>query len=164
MVEPSTDPPLAPGARSAMPAVVRRIAVLLPLLVAACLALAGCGKFFEVFVSDSATRLAYQIRDEATALRRSGETTRTFVHRPKAWPDGLTGDYRIEFIGPPEQTDGRRGLMTSRSYDGALYSGTTYHLNYVRVVPPLKVAHRKGEPTHVTLELRDGTVFVTDLK
>lgn len=138
-------------------------AALLPLLALALL-LSGCGKFFEVFVSDSATRFAYQLRDEAARLRRSGQATRTYAHRPAAWPDGLTGDYRIEFIGPEEQTDGRRGLMTAKSLDGPLWSGTTYHLNYVRVPKPIKVAHRKGEPTIVTLELRDGTVYVTELK
>jgi len=142
---------------------MRRAVLLLPLLVAASL-LAGCGKFFEVFVSDSATRLAYQIRDEAAALRRSGEKTRTFEHRPKAWPDGPDGDYRIEFVGPPEMSDGRRALMTAKSHDGPLWSSTTYHLNYVRVPLPWKAAHRKGEPTLVTLELREGTVFVTALK
>lgn len=124
----------------------------------------GCMWLFENLVSDSATRFAYQLRDEAAALRRSGERTRTFVHWPKAWPDGLTGDYRIEFVGSAEQTDGRRGLMTAKSYDGPLWSGTTYHLNYVRVPRPLKVSHRKGEPTVVTLELREGVVLVTDLR
>jgi hypothetical protein len=140
-----------------------RRAVLLALLTSACL-LTGCTKLFETFVSDSATRLAYQIRDEAAALRRSGAKTSTFEHRPKAWPDGPAGDYRIEFVGPPEQADGRRGLMTAKSYDGPLWSRTTYHLNYVRVPLPLKVAHRKGEPTLVTLELRDGTIYLTALK
>lgn len=126
--------------------------------------LAGCEQAFERIVSDSATRFAYQLRDEAAALRTSGETTRTFVHAPARWPDGLTGDYRIEFSGPPEQEDGRRGLFTAKSYDGPLWSRTTYHLNYVRVPKPLKVAHRKGEPTVVTLELRDGVVLVTALQ
>ncbi|HEX2861798.1 MAG TPA: hypothetical protein VHN79_09160 [Lacunisphaera sp.] len=140
-----------------------RYAALLSLLFAAGL-LSGCTKFFEVFVSDSATRLAYQIRDEAAALRRSGEKSRTFSHRPKAWPDGPPGDYRIEFVGPPEPTEGRRPLMTAKSYDGPLWSSTTYHLNYVRVPQALKAAHRKGEPTLVTLELRDdGVVWVTAL-
>ncbi len=140
-----------------------RPTVLLTLLLAASL-LGGCTRLFEALVSDSATRLAYQIRDEAAALHRSGEKTRTFAHYPRAWPDGPSGDYRIEFTGPPDQADGRRGLMTAKSYDGPLWSGTTYHLNYVRVPQPLKAAHRKGEPTLVTLELRDGTVLVTDLR
>jgi hypothetical protein len=104
------------------------------------------------------------LRDEAEALRRSGGKTRTFKHVPKPWPDGISADYRIEFVGPPEVTDGRRGLMTADSHQGPLRSRTTYHLNYVRVPQALKVAHRKGEPTFVTLELRDGTVYVTELK
>ncbi len=141
---------------------MRRV-ILLPLL-AATLLLGGCAKIFERVVSDSATRLAFQLRDEAAALRRSGKKSRTFEHRPKAWPDGPDGDYRIEFVGPQEPTDGRRALMTAKSYDGPLWSSTTYHLNYVRVPLPLKAAHRKGEPTLVTLELRDGTVLVTALK
>ncbi|HRG54980.1 MAG TPA: hypothetical protein PLG56_02995 [Lacunisphaera sp.] len=138
-------------------------ALLLPLL-AATLLLGGCTKIFERVVSDGATRFAFQLRDEAAALRRSGAKTRTYEHRPQAWPDGPDGDYRIEFVGPPESNDGRRALMTAKSYDGPLWSSTTYHLNFVRVPLPLKAAHRKGEPTRVTLELRDGTVLVTALK
>lgn len=140
-----------------------RRAALLPLLAAVMLC-TGCTWLFERIVSDSATRFAYELRDEAAALRRSGQTVRTYRHYPRAWPDGLPGDYRIEFTGPAEQPDGRRGLMTARSYDGPLWSGTTYHLNFVRVPRALKVAHRKGEPTIVTLELRDGIVYVTDLQ
>jgi hypothetical protein len=126
--------------------------------------LAGCEKLFEVVVSDSATRFAYQLRDEAAALRASGTKSRTFTHVPATWPDGLSGDYRIEFVGPAELTDGRRGLMTAKSYDGPLWSSTNHHLNFVRIPLPLKVAHRKGEPTIVTLELRDGVVHVTALR
>jgi hypothetical protein len=145
-----------------MLSVMRRI--ILPPLLAAALLLSGCGWIFETFVSDSATRFAFQLRDEAAALRKSGQTSRTFAHHPVAWPDGLTGDYRIEFVGPEEPNDGRRGLMTAKSYDGPLWSSTTYHLNYVRVPKPLKAAHRKGEPTVVTLELKEGVVLVTALK
>ncbi len=142
----------------------RRFFLPLLTLLAAVFLLAGCEKIFDRFVSDSATRLASQIRDEAAALRKSGLTRATFIHQPKTWPDGLTGDYRVEFVGPPGPTDGRRGLMTAKSYDGPLWSSTTYHLNFVRVPKPLVVAHRKGEPTLVTLEFRDGVVYVTELK
>ncbi len=137
------------------------------LLAAACLGLmllySGCTWLLDTFVSDSATRLSFQIRDEAYALRHSGAKTRTFTHVPRAWPDGLTGDYRVEFPGT-DVADGQRPLMTAKSYDGPLWSSTTYHLNFVRVPQPLKVAHRKGEPTLVTLELRGDTVYVTALK
>jgi hypothetical protein len=135
--------------------------ILLPLL-AVLLLLAGCGKFLDF--TDSATRLADQIRDEAAALRQSGATTRTFAHRPAAEPDGLPGDYRIEFVSSAPPGDGRRALGTAKSLDGPLHSMTTYHLNFVQVPQNLSVRHHQGEPTLVTLELRDGQVCVTELK
>lgn len=135
---------------------------LLPLL-ASILLLSGCG-IIEQLVSDSATRLAYQIRDEAAALRRSGEVTRTFTHQPKAWPDGLAGDYRIEIVSTPLSPPEKRSILTAKTYDGPTYSGTSYHLNYVTVPANVVVRHRKGEPTLVTLELRDGQVCLTALK
>jgi hypothetical protein len=141
---------------------MRRV-VMLPLL-AAVLLLSGCEKAFERIVSDSATRFAFQLRDEAAALRASGQSSRTFEHRPKSWPDGPDNGYRIEFTGPDDQADGRRGLMTAKSQDGPLYSRTTYHLHYVRIPKALRVSHRQGEPTIVTLELKDGVVYVTELK
>jgi hypothetical protein len=36
----------------------------------------------ETLLSDAATRLAYQIRDEAASLKRSGQSNRTFEHAP----------------------------------------------------------------------------------
>jgi len=66
-------------------------------LIGACalvVTLGGC----ERFVSDAATRLAYQIRDQAGALRQSGEPARTFAHHPLSWPEGVDGDYRIELV------------------------------------------------------------------
>jgi hypothetical protein len=121
---------------------------------------AGC----ERLVSDSATRLAYQIRDEAKKLRRSGQTSLTFEHRPVAWPDGLTGDYRIAIISTPTSPAEKRSIFTAKSYDGRFWSSTSYHLNYVQVPKDLMVAHRKGEPTTITLELRDGIVLVVDMR
>lgn len=134
------------------------------LLGALMLPLTGCS-VLERIVSDSATRLAYEVRDEAQELRRSGETKRTFVHQPKEWPDGLAGDYRIEIrstptpLNPPE----KRSIMTANSLDGHTRSGTSYHLNYVVVPQDLVVRHRKGEPTLVTLEMRDGKVALIAL-
>jgi hypothetical protein len=131
-----------------------------PILIAATVSLTGC----ERFVSDSATRLAYQIRDEARELRSSGATTRTFTHTPATWPDGLDGDYRIEIRSTPLDAPHRRSILTADSLDGPTRSGTTYHLNYVEVPENLVVRHRKGEPTLVTLELRDGEVLLTALQ
>jgi hypothetical protein len=120
----------------------------------------GC----ERLVSDSATRLAFQLRDEAAALRASGAPTRTALHRPAAWPDGIEGDYRVEIISSAPPGDGRRGIFVAKSFDGPLWSRTTYHLNYVQVPQNLVAAKRKGEPLAITLELRDGKVLVTALK
>lgn len=129
-------------------------------LVTIALLAVGC----ERFVSDSATRIAYQLRDEAEALRRSGTTTRTFEHRPLAWPDGIEGDYRIEFVSSAPPGDGRRGILVAKTFSGPTRSGTTYHLNYVQVPQNLIVAHRRGEPAIFTLELRDGKVLLTGLR
>ena len=46
----------------------------------------------EQLTSDAATRLAFQIRNESLLLKLSGHSTRTFVHRPWSWPDGVSGD------------------------------------------------------------------------
>lgn len=134
------------------------------LLLAGVLGFAGFERIFERIVSDSATRLAYQIRDQALLLKLSGKSPRTFEHHPAAWPDGPDRDYRIEIISSATAGDGRRAIFTAKSYDGPLHSSTTYHLNYVQVPQNLKAAHRKGEPTLVTLELRDGLVYLTKLQ
>jgi len=44
------------------------------------------------------------------------------------------------------------------------FYATSYHLNYVVVPQDLVVSHRRGEPTLVTLEMKDGTVHLTRLQ
>ena len=61
---------------------MRRFVLILCLAVG----LAGCD-----FMTDAATRIAYDLEREAAALRRSGEATRTFTHKPKASPEGRAG-------------------------------------------------------------------------
>lgn len=134
-----------------------------PLTVAALVAAGGLltivaagPRLFEWLVSDAATRLAYQIRDEAAALRASGETRRVFTHHPRAWPEGVSGDYRIEIRETPTSPrPGHRSIGVARSFDGPTWYATSYHLNYVEVPQDLSAAHRRGEPTRVTLE-REG--------
>ena len=120
---------------------------------------------FETFISDAATRLAYQIRDEAAALRRSGRITRTFEHRPKSWPEGIGGDYRIEITETKTAPrPGHRSIGVALSLTSPTWYATSYHLNFVVVPKDLIVSHRKGEPTVGTLELKDGQVLLTELK
>ncbi len=118
----------------------------------------------ENFFSDAATRLAYQIRDEAGALIRSGASSRSFKHFPRSWPEGMTGDYRVEITetktGP---ASGHRSIGLAPAIGSVRYS-TSYHLNFVEVPRDLVVTHRKGEPTTVTLEKKDGKVLLTGLQ
>jgi hypothetical protein len=119
----------------------------------------------EIFLSDAATRLAYQIRDEAQELRRSGQVTRTFEHRPMAWPEGISGDYRIEITETrAAPRPGHRSIGVARNLTESTWYATSYHLNFVEVPRDLVISHKKGEPALVTLELRDGKVLLTELK
>jgi hypothetical protein len=120
---------------------------------------------FETFISDAATRLAYQIRDEAASLRSSGATTRTFEHRPKTWPEGINGDYRIEITETKTSPHpDHRSIGVARNLTGQTWYSTSYHLNFVVVPKDLVVSHRKGEPTIVTLEMKEGQVLLTGLR
>ena len=140
------------------------VAFIALMLVAGAGALVGRNSFEAVF-SDAATRLAFQIRDEAVALKRSGQTVRTFEHRPWGWPLGVTADYRVELTeGWKPPRPGHRSIGVARNLTEPTFYATSYHLNYVDVPNDLKASHRKGEATLVTLVLRDGKVLLTDLK
>jgi hypothetical protein len=120
---------------------------------------------FERFISDAATRFAYQIRDEAAALRRSGESMRTFAHVPREWPEGVTGDYRIEITETrTSPRPGHRSIGVVMDWKKPTWYTTSYHLNFVEVPKDLTVFHRKGEATLVTLELKGGKVLLTGLR
>jgi hypothetical protein len=134
-------------------------------LVGLALALIAVYWGFESLVSDAATRLAYQIRNQALSMRASGETRRTFVHSPRSWPEGVDGAYRIEI--KSTRTDpypGHRSIGVARNLNEPPGYWTSYHLNYVEVPEDVEVAHQKGEPTLVTLEMRDGRIVLTALK
>jgi hypothetical protein len=143
----------------------RSLGILIALAALGAVFLLGGPFVVETFVSDAATRLAYQIRDEAAALRKSGEATRTFQHRPRSWPEGISGDYRIEITetrtspGP-----GHRSIGVARSLTAPTWYATSYHLNFVEVPKDVAVAHRRGEATTVTLRLENGKVLLSGLE
>ncbi|MGH9894968.1 MAG: hypothetical protein ACREA0_23900 [bacterium] len=119
----------------------------------------------ETFVSDAATRLAFDLRDEAAALRRSGQSVRTFEHRPKTWPEGISGAYRIEITETrTSPRPGHRSIGVARNLTERTWYSTSYHLNFLEVPKDLVVSHQKDEATIVTLELKDGKVLLTELK
>ncbi|MFN0244702.1 MAG: hypothetical protein ACKVWV_17585 [Planctomycetota bacterium] len=120
----------------------------------------GCGDL----LTDAATRLSRQICEEAEALRRSGQTRRTFEHRPKSMPEGIAGDYRIEFVGSVPDVRGDRLLLVGETYDGPLRYSTTSHSRGVLVERDFRAPHRKGEATLVTLERRGHEVWIIDVR
>ena len=140
---------------------MRRMLLIVGLAVFGMLAFTTCGFLF----TDAATRLGYQMQSEAFALKRSGQTTRTFVHKPRAWPEGVKGDYRIELVSyPSDPKPDHRSIGVARNLTERTWYATSYHLRYVKVPRDLTVTHRAGEPTVVTLELRDGDVHVVKLE
>lgn len=120
---------------------------------------------FERLVSDAATRLAYQIRNEALWMRAAGETIRVFTYSPTGWPDGVAGAYRIEITeGNNAPRPGHRSIGVARNLTERTWYATSYHLNYVEVPADLEVRHQAGEATVVTLEARDGKILLTRLE
>jgi len=119
----------------------------------------------EQLTSDAATRLAFQIRNESLGLKFSGQSTRTFAHRPWSWPDGVSGDYRIDIKeGPRPGYPGQRSIGVARNWTETSWYHTSYHMNFVQVPEDLSLSHRKGEITMVTLENRDGQILLTRLE
>lgn len=120
---------------------------------------------FERLVSDAATRLAYQIRNQTILMKVSGDTRRTFAYDPGSWPDGVNGAYRIEI--KSLKTDPRprhRSIGVARNLTERPWYWTSYHLNYVDVPEDVEIAHQAGEVTLVTLERKDGRIQLTALK
>lgn len=130
------------------------------LLVAAVCVWPGCGNL----LTDAATRFSRQLCEEAEALRSSGETRRIFAHHPLKRPEGIAGDYRIEFVGSVPDVRGDRLLLVGETYDGPLRYHTTSHSRCVCVGRDFRVPHRKGEATFVTLERRGHEVWLTDMR
>lgn len=135
-------------------------------LLAALPVLAVVGLYtLEFLTSDAATRLAFQIRNQSFLLRMLGQSTRTFTHSPVSWPNGVSSDYRIEIKeGRDPFYPGQRFIGVARNFTEPTWYTTTYHMNFVKVPSDLKVSHHKGEPTRVTLEMKDGTVSLTKLE
>jgi len=105
--------------------------------------LAGCD-----FMTDAATRIAYDLEREAAALRRSGEATRTFTHKPKASPEGITGPYTVRL---------GRALSISKYH-------TSYHSNFVEVPKMLVVRKGDGEAFQIVLTRVGDSIQVTELR
>jgi hypothetical protein len=111
------------------------------------LALVACGPACEMLISDSATRIAYAVRDGAARLRRSRSETLVLSVDWRSWPDGCPDGYQVDWRADDDRYPGLGvACATSRrSY------GTTYYRNFVKVPAHLQAAHEKGEPTTIAL-------------
>jgi len=114
----------------------------------------GCGDF----LTDGATRLAYEL--EATANKVSATGRTTLEHRPKATPDGCAGAYKL-------QLSANAGMVIwCKDAAGKTVSShiTTYHLRFVDVPQTWIVDKAAGTPTFIDLERSGGKVVVTAVR
>jgi hypothetical protein len=118
------------------------------------LSLAGC--------TDAATRLAYDLEREAEALRRSGEATRTFTHKPQSSPEGVVGAYTVILKAGPVALGS--GFLTFSKGPQQQWYRTTYHMRFVEVPRDLKIRKAEGESLIVVLMRNGNTVQVTELR
>ena len=107
-------------------------------------------------LTDGATRLAFDLEANSSALRRSGSDARSFTHQPVRWPDGVTGDYEVVLQESLHHPGAGGSLLVgdlgSRNYSNWGYNwSTTYHLHFVRVPKPLSIRKAKGELVTVDL-------------
>ena len=119
--------------------------------------LALSGAACETLISDSATRVAYAVRDGAARLARSPSDTLVLSVAWRSWPDGCPDGYRVQWYADTDQFPGLSVICTTgrRSYS------TTHYRNFVKVPRSLQVTKEKGEPVAIALrKLADGTIEV----
>ena len=119
-------------------------------ILAAALVVSGCS-----FMTDAATRLAYDIVRNAHTLKSSADMDRTFVHHPASSPSGCSGTYQVTF-----DSSGGLSISCDKSYPQVSYS-TTYHRNAVTVPAQLSIRKNAGEPLNVTLHKQGDAIVLT---
>jgi hypothetical protein len=113
------------------------------------LGLAACSDF----MTDSATRAAYDLEKAADTLQRSSASTYTLVHRPKASPEGCSHGYSVQLSRQSSL------VVWCKSADGATNVAshtTTYHLRYVDVPEQINLEKHAGEPLTIELQQTSG--------
>lgn len=108
------------------------------------------------FLTDAATRAAYEIEAATDEMRLKGLTSYEFTHVPKAKPEGV--------VGPWELTIQETGRQPGQ---GALCLGryaTSYHNRFVRVPRTLRVAKQAGEGCVIVLRRNGEAIEVVELR
>jgi hypothetical protein len=109
------------------------------------------------FLTDSATRAAYDLEEAADAMQRASASTYTLVHRPKASPEGCSHAYSFQLSRQSSL------LVWCKSADGTTNvasHATTYHLRYVDVPEQIRLEKRAGEPVTIELQKASGKPVV----
>ena len=104
-------------------------------------------------MTGSATRAAYDLEKAAEALQRSGSSTYTLVHRPKASPEGCSHDYSFQLSRQWSL------LFWCKSIDGTTNvasHATTYHLRLGDVPEQTNLKKRACEPVTIELQKASG--------
>ena len=105
------------------------------------------------FLTDSATRAAYDLEKAADVMQLTSASTYTLVHRPKASPEGCSHAYSFQLSRQSSL------LVWCKSADGTTNvasHATTYHLRYVDVLEQIRLEKRAGEPVTIELEKTSG--------
>ena len=105
------------------------------------------------FLTDSATRAAYDLEKAADVMQLASASTYTLVHRPKASPEGCSHTYSFQLSRQSSL------LVWCKSADGTTNvasHATTYHLRYVDVPEQIRLEKHAGEPVTIELEKTSG--------
>jgi hypothetical protein len=127
------------------------------------LLLAGC-----VLLKDGATRLAFQIEDAATKMRRSNLEHLVIKHTPSALPAGPSGAYEIVLQSSLDRPRTGGALcvndLGSQNFKNLGYNwATTYHLNFVQVPREMSVRKKAGEAAVLVLHKKGDLIEIESL-
>ena len=111
------------------------------------------------FMTDGATRIAYELKTGADVARKAGQYTLT--HIPKPEPEGCHEDYQIQFS---ENSSIVIWCRKAGTKEATSSHTTTYHLNFVKSPKKFIVEKKKGEATYIDLKYIDGQVIIENVK
>jgi|LauGreDrversion4_2_1035121.scaffolds.fasta_scaffold311794_3 hypothetical protein len=107
------------------------------------------------FLTDAATRAAFEIEAATHEMRRQGLASYEFTHIPKTWPEGVDGPW--ELVIHESSQIGQGGLGLGRY-------GTSYHTRFVRVPRTLRIAKQAGEGCVIVLRRNGDAIELVGLR
>lgn len=108
------------------------------------------------FLTDAATRAAFEIEAATHEMRRQGLASYEFTHVPKASPDGVHGPWEL-LIQESGKQPGQGALCLGRYATG-------YHNRFVRVPRTLSVTKQAGEGCVIVLRRDGDTIELVGLR